>query len=97
MYTYSLVFQVIDNNTQIHVRDMRVTINRIRRAERETAKERLIARAKQEAERRLFVSMAAKVANAMDIAKEAVIMAQEAGMLCVCVPYSVKYVGMAEK
>ena len=97
MYTYSLVFQVIDNSTQIHVKYMCVTIKRIRRAERERAKERLIAMAKQEAERRIFVSMAAKVANAIGIAKEAVLMAQEAGMLCVCIPYSVRYVGIEEK
>lgn len=97
MYTYSFMFQVMDNNTQIHVKDMCVTIKRIRRAEREREKERLIARAKQEAEKRLFVSMAVKVANAMGIAKEAVLTAQEAGMLCVCVPYSVRYVGTEEK
>lgn len=97
MYTYSLVFQVIDNSTQIHIRDMRVTIKRIRHAERETAKEVIVARAKQEAERRLFVSMAAKAAKAMNTTIEAVIRAEERGLLFVCLPYSVKYVGMTEK
>lgn len=97
MYTYSLVFQVIDNSTKIHIRDMRVTIKRIRQAERETAKERLIARAKQEAERRLFESMVAKAAKAMNTTTEDVIRAEEKGLLFVCLPYSVKYVGMTEK
>ena len=76
---------------------MRVTIKRIRHAERERVKERLVSRAKQEAERRLFVSMAAKAAKAMNTTKEDVIRAQEERLLCVCVPYSVEYVGMTEK
>ena len=91
------MFQVIDNITNIHVRDMRVTIRSIRPKERETEREkkRLIARAMQEAERRLFVSMAEKAANAMGIEKEAILTAQDAGLICVCVPYSVRYLGMA--
>ena len=97
MHTYSLVFQVIDNSTQIHTNDIRVTIRRISPAERERAKERLVARAKQEAERRLFVSMAAKVAKELNTTKENVIRAQKEKLLFVCVPYSVEYVGMTEK
>ena len=97
MYTYSLVFQVIDNSTQIHINDIRVTIKRISPAERERVKERLVARAKQEAERRLFVSMAAKAAKAMNTTKEDVIRAQKERLVFVCVPYSLKYVGMTEK
>ena len=97
MYTYSLVFQVIDNSTRIHIKDIRVTIKRIRQVERETAKEVLIARAKQEAEKRLFDGMVAKAAKAMNTTTEDVIRAEKQGLLFVCIPYSVKYVGMTEK
>ena len=97
MYTYSLVFQVIDNSTQIHMRDMRIMIRRIGHAESERAKEKLIAMAKQDAEKRLFDCMVAKAAKAMNTTKENVIRAEEQGLLFVCLPYSVKYVGMTEK
>ena len=97
MYTYSLVFQVIDNSTQIHMRDMRIIIRRIGHAESERAKERLIAMAKREAEKRLFDGMVEKAAKELNTTTEAVIRAEEQGLLFVCLPYSVKYVGMTEK
>lgn len=97
MYTYSLVFQVIDNSTKIHINDIHVTIKRIRPAEGQVAKECLIARAKQDAEKRVYMSMAAKAAKAMNTTTKDVIRAEEQGLLFVCLPYSVRYVGMTEK
>ena len=41
--------------------------------------------------------MAAKVAKELNTTTEDVIRATEKEMLFVCVPYSVKYVGMTEK
>ena len=96
MYTYSLVFQVIDNKTNIHVRDIRVTIKRTRNANTPFS-HGLIAIAKARAEKQLFETMVAKVAKEMNTTTEDVIRATEKGMLFVCVPYSVRYVGMTEK
>lgn len=92
-----LVFQVIDNKTQIHVFDIRIAIKRTRQAKVRSVNERDIERAKQEAEKRLFVGMASKVAKEMNTTKEDVIRATEKEMLFVCVPYYVKYVGTEEK
>lgn len=97
MYTYSLVFQVIDNKTQIHVFDIRIAIKRTRQAKVRPANERDIERAKQEAEKRLFLGMVSKVAREMNTTKEDVIRATEKELLFVCVPYSLKYVGTEEK
>ena len=96
MYTYSLVFQVIDNKTNIHVRDIRVTIKRTRNANTPFS-QGLIAIAKARAEKQLFETMVAKVAKEMNTTTEDVIRATEKEMLFVCVPYSVRYVGMTEK
>ena len=92
-----LVFQVTDNKTQIHVFDIRIAIKRTRQAKVRPANERDIERAKQEAERRLFLGMASKVAREMNTTTEDVIRATEKGLLFVCVPYSLKYVGIEEK
>ena len=92
-----LVFQVIDNKTQIHVFDIRVAIKKTRQAKAMQVNERDIVRAKREAERRLFDGMVAKVAREMNTTTEAVIRATEREMLFVCVPYSVEYVGAEEK
>lgn len=92
-----LVFQVIDNKTQIHVFDIRIAIKRTRQAKVRHVNERDIERAKQEAEKRLFVGMASKVAREMNTTKEDVIRATEKGLLFVCVPYSLKYVGTEGK
>lgn len=91
-----LVFQVIDNKTQIHVFDIRIAIKKTRQAKERKVNERDIERAKQEAERRLFDGMVSKVAREMNTTKEAVIRATEKEMLFVCVPYSVVYVGTEE-
>lgn len=91
-----LVFQVIDNKTQIHVFDIRIAIKRTRQAKERQVNERDIERAKREAERRLFDGMVSKVAREMNTTKEAVIRATEKEMLFVCVPYSVEYVGTEE-
>ena len=96
MYTYSLVFQVIDNKTQIHIRDIRVTIKRTRNANTPFS-HGLIAIAKARAEKQLFETMAAKVAKELNTTTDGVIRATEKGMLFVCVPYSLKYVGIEEK
>ena len=48
-----LVFQVIDNKTQIHVFDIRIAIKRTIQAKVRPAKERDIERAKQEAEKNI--------------------------------------------
>ena len=96
MYTYSLVFQVIDNKTKVHVRDIRVTIKRTRNANTPFS-HGLIAIAKARAERRLFEAMTAKVAKELNTTTEDVIRATEKGMLFVCVPYSLMYVGIEEK
>lgn len=92
-----LVFQVIDNKTQIHVFDIRIAIKRTRQAKERQVNERDIEIAKREAERRLFDGMAAKVAKELNTTKEAVIRATDKEMLFVCVPYSLKYVGIEEK
>ena len=96
MYTYSLVFQVIDNKTKIHVKDMSIPIQRTRQV-KGIVSQCLIAIAKARAERRLFETMAAKVAKELNTTKEDVIRAEEQGLIFVCLPYSVKYVGMTEK
>ena len=96
MYTYSLVFQVIDNKTKVHVKDMSIPIKRTRQANTPFS-HGLITIAKARAERRLFEVMAAKVAKELNTTTEDVIRATEKGMLFVCVPYSLKYVGMTEK
>lgn len=92
-----LVFQVIDNKTRIHVFDIRIAIKRTRQAKVRQVNERDIERAKQEAEKRLFLGMASKVAREMNTTTDDVIRATEKEMLFVCVPYSVEYVGMTEK
>ena len=91
-----LVFQVIDNKTKVHVRDIRVAIKRARNANTPFS-HGLIAIAKARAERRLFEAMAENVAKELNTTKEDVIRATEKGLLFVCVPYSLKYVGMTEK
>lgn len=96
MYTYSLVFQVIDNKTNIHVKDMSIPIKRTKQA-KGLLSQCIIAIAKERAERRLFEDMAAKVAKELNTTTEDVIRATEKKMLFVCVPYSLKYVGMTEK
>ena len=96
MYTFSLVFQVIDNKTKVHVRDIRVTIKRTRQANTPFS-HGLIAIAKARAEKQLFETMAAKVAKELNTTKEDVIRATKKEMLFVCVPYSLKYVGIEEK
>lgn len=92
-----LVFQVIDNKTQIHVFDIRIAIKRTRQAKERQVNERDIERAKLEAERRLFDEMVSKVAREMNTTTEDVIRATEKELLFVCVPYSLKYVGTDEK
>ena len=92
-----LVFQVIDNKTQIHVFDIRVAIKKTRQAKVMQVNGRDIVRAKREAERRLFDGMAAKVAKELNTTKEDVIRATEKEMLFLCVPYYVEYVGTEEK
>ena len=96
MYTYSLVFQVIDNKTKVHVRDIRVTIKRTRQANTPFS-QGLIAIAKARAEKQLFDTMVAKVAKELNTTTEDVIRATKKEMLFVCVPYSLKYVGIEEK
>lgn len=91
-----LVFQVIDNKTKVHVKDMAIQIKRTRQT-KGLVSQCLIAIAKQRAERRLFEVMSAKVAKEMNTTTEDVIRATEKGMLFVCVPYSLKYVGMTGK
>lgn len=92
-----LVFQVIDNNTQINVFDIRIAIKRTRQAKERPVNECDIEIAEQEAERRLFVGMVAKAAKAMNTTTDDVIRAEEQGLLFVCVPYSLKYVGIEGK
>lgn len=96
MYSYSLVFQVIDNKTKVHVKDMSIPIKRTKQANTPLS-HGVIAIAKARAERRLFEAMSAKVAKEMNTTTEDVIRATEKGLLFVCVPYSLKYVGMTEK
>ena len=91
-----LVFQVIDNKTKVHVKDMAIQIKRTRQA-KGIVSQCLIAIAKQMAERRLFEVMAAKVAKELNTTTEDVIRATEKELLFVCVPYSLKYVGIVEK
>lgn len=92
-----LVFQVIDNKTQIHVFDIRIAIKRTRHAKVRPANERDIEIAKREAERRLFDGMVSKVARELNTTTEDVIRATEKELLFVCVPYLLKYVGTEEK
>lgn len=92
-----LVFQVIDNKTQIHVFDIRIAIKRTRQAKVRPANERDIEIAKQEAEKRLFLGVVSKVAREINTTTEDVIRATEKELLFVCVPYSLKYVGTEEK
>ena len=91
-----LVFQVIDNKTKVHVKDMAIQIKRTRQT-KWLVSQCLIAIAKQRAERRLFEVMAAKVAKELNTTTEDVIRATEKELLFVCVPYSLKYVGTEEK
>lgn len=92
-----LVFQVIDNKTQIHVFDIRVAIKKTRQAKAMQVNGRDIVIAKREAERRLFDGMVAKAAKELNTTTEAVIRATEKEMLFLCVPYYVEYVGTEEK